>query len=89
MRIRPTTLAIGIALAALSAQAQTSQPPARPAQEGPASVFVYEKLGATPSLQRPQALPAIRTAQPRAGGEGEVPAAMQVSKSPATTRRVN
>ena len=87
MRIRPTALAIAIALVALGAQAQTAPQPARPAQEGPFSVFVYEKLGATPSLQRPRWTRAAPQAQPRAAGEVEAPAAVRVSKSAAPAAR--
>ncbi len=87
MRIRPTVLALGIALVTLGAQAQTAPQPARPAQEGPFSVFVYEKLGATPSLQRPRWTRAAPETQPRAGGAAEAPAAVQVSESPAPPAR--
>lgn len=84
MRIRLTILALGIALATLSAQAQTAPQPARPAQEGPFSVFVYERLGATPSLQRPHW---TRAAQPRSRSAVESPAAAQMSKSAAAAAR--
>ncbi len=90
MRVRPTVLALGIAFAALSAQAQTAPQPAHPAQEGPFSVFVYERLGATPALQRPPVARDVRAAQPRAGGEGEAQGAVQLSKTnAAATRRAN
>ena len=72
MRIRPTWLALGFAFVALSAQAQTASRPARPADADAFSVFVYDRISATPSLRWPLAARAGGAAQPRAAAAAKV-----------------
>ncbi len=77
MRIRPNLIAAAIALFAVGAQAQALPTPARPATEPAASVFVYERLGATPSIdvQRLAQIRKLRMAQAARSAPANAPVA--------------
>jgi len=82
MRFRPTFLALGLASLALSAQAQTPPKYERPANDNSFSVFVYEQLGATPSVR----LPPMSRAEPapeRARVKADAPAQGATKAAPA------
>lgn len=97
MRLSPTFLAVGVTFLALGAQAQTAAKIEHPSNENTFSVFVYDRLGATPSLRMapPDAKPAQNAtaarkpiAVPQAGGEGETRTALQVTSIAAPARAV-
>ncbi len=55
MRFLPTTTALAVALLSLNVYAQQADTPRRAVSTEPAfSVFVYEALGATPSVRMPK-----------------------------------
>lgn len=74
MRIRPTyfaahiaaSVAAAAAFVAFGAQAQSLPSYQRPADDSTFSVFVYDRLGATPSLQPKQTAAAPGVAQKKA-----------------------
>jgi hypothetical protein len=79
MRLSPTFLAIGVTLLALGAQAQTPAKIEHPSNENAFSVFVYDRLGATPSLRM-----APREAKPaQARVKADAPARESTKVAPA------
>jgi len=55
MRVRPVYLVISLSLVALSAPSQALPRYERPAQDNTFSIFVYDRLGATPTIRTPRA----------------------------------